>query len=151
LVWRAHGAKADDTHWRRIPTLLLEAVSPPRSPQRWDLHSERANVTMEILKIVGPRLDPAEAMRYQAKIVEATRTAARLNPTNAELHARLAEASAAIAMYQDAGTEAAEALRLDRLTPHRDRKLREQDRKRLEAQVPQWAESAAKLPIKGMP
>jgi hypothetical protein len=76
--------------------------------------------------------------------VEATRTAARLNPTSAELHARLAQASADISMFRDAVTAATEALHLDQLTPHRDRKLPAAVRNRLEAQLPKWNENAAK-------
>ena len=70
-----------------------------------------------------PQLSPIEAIGYQGKVVAATRRASRLNPTNAPLHARLAEASAAISMYRDAASEAEEALRLDRITPHLDKKL----------------------------
>ena len=52
-----------------------------------------------------------------------------------------------INMYQDAAVEAKEALRLDRLTPHRDRKLPETVRDRLEAMIPTWEDNAAKMPV----
>ena len=83
---------------------------------------------------------------YQGKIVEATRTASRLYPTNSELHARLAQASADISMFSDAVREANEALRLDRITPHADRKLPEALRRRLEDLIPKWSASADKTP-----
>jgi hypothetical protein len=52
-------------------------------------------------------------------------------------------------MYQDAATEAREALRLDGITHHPDKKLPDSVRKRLEAQLSDWAEKAAsmKLPL----
>ena len=61
---------------------------------------------LRLLSIFGAKLDPLDSLRYRGQVVEATRTAVRLNPTSAELHARLAEASAAISMYQDAADEA---------------------------------------------
>ena len=54
-------------------------------------------------------------------------------------------------MYQDAIDEAAEALRLDQLTPHLDKKLPENVRKHLESLIPIWKENAAKMPIQAAP
>ena len=82
-----------------------------------------------------------QARGANADAVHATRTASRLYPTHATLHAELAEASAAIGMIPDAMTEAREALRLDRLTPHLDKKLPDAVRKRIEAQLPAWEKS----------
>ena len=101
--------------------------------------------------MIGSKLKPLEAIRLRGELVKSTRTASLLNPTNAELHARLAHASAEISMYQDAVDEATEALRLDRLTPHRDKKLPESVRERLEALIPTWSENAAKMPIQRTP
>ncbi len=106
---------------------------------------------LKLLSIVGPKLDPLDAVRYRGQVVEATRNATRLYPTNSELHARLAEASAEISMYQDAADEAELALRLDRITPHRDKKLPEAIRNRLQARIPKWKESAAKMPVSKAP
>jgi hypothetical protein len=150
-IWQEDGSKVDDPRWRRIPILYQKAASAPRNPAAWALHDGRARVIQQLLSVVGARLDPIEALRYRGEIVEATRTAARLHPTNAELHARLAEASADIAMYQDAVTEAGEALRLDRIMPHQDKKLRKDVRERVETMIPQWTESAAKMPIHRAP
>ncbi len=50
-------------------------------------------------------------------------------------------------MYKDAADEADMALRLDRITPHRDKKLPDAVRNRLETRLPKWKESAAKMPI----
>ncbi len=83
---------------------------------------------------------------YRGIIVHATRIASELNPCNSELHARLAHASADLNMYHDAVAEANEALRLDRITPHEDRKLPELVRQRLEESIPKWSASADKTP-----
>ena len=105
----------------------------------------------QMLKVAGSKLQPLELMRLRGELVKSTRTASLLYPTNIELHARLAEASAEISMYQDAVDEATEALRLDRITPHRDKKLPDPIRNRLEAQIPAWSENAAKMPIQRTP
>jgi hypothetical protein len=151
LAWQERGATVEDPRWRRIPILYQKAASPPRNPAAWTLHVDRARVISQLLSAVGTQISPIEALRYRGEIVEATRTAARFHPTNAELHARLAEASAEISMYQDAVTEATEALRLDAIMPHRDRKLPGDVRRRLEAMIPKWSESAAQMPIRTTP
>ncbi len=150
-VWNEGGSKFEDPDWRKIPILYQKAASAPRSPDSWSLHADRARVIRHLLSVVGPRLDPIETLQYRGKIVEATRTAALLHPTSAELQARLADASAEISMYGDAVTAATEALRLDRLTSHLDKKLTKADRSRLEAVIPKWAESAAKMPVQPAP
>src|SRR5271166_819562 len=101
LIWESRGSKPEDLRWKKIPALLLKAASPPRNPIAWTLHSERALVTRDLLKKLGHTLSPREIIPLQASIVEATRTASRLYPTNATLHARLAEASAEISMFRD--------------------------------------------------
>lgn len=141
-VWESRGAKPEDLRWRTISALLMKAVSPPRGTDSWSLHFERANVIRDLMARVGPSLAPLEAIQLRSGIVEATRRASRLYPTNATLHAALAEASAEVSMYQDAAKEAREALRLDALTPHLDKKLAAPIRQRLEAKLPEWADQA---------
>ncbi len=145
-IWESRGAKVEDERWKTIPIALLKAVTPPRNPDVWSLHKERAEITAQLLARIGPKLDPRKALPYQANIVEATRTASRLYPTNADLHARLALASAGISMFQDAAREAEEALKLDALTPHRDKKLLDDVRARLIRELPTWKEKAASAP-----
>ena len=147
LIWESRGSKPEDLRWKKIPALLLKAASPPRNPDAWTLHSERALVTRDLLKKLGHALSPREIIPLQASIVEATRTASRLYPTNATLHARLAEASAEISMFRDAVTEAQEALRLDAITPHLDKKLANAQREQLKAKLPDWTEKAAQLKL----
>jgi len=48
-------------------------------------------------------------------------------------------------------TEDKEALRLDRITPHQDKKVPKTVRIRLEALIPRWTENAAKMPIQAAP
>jgi O-Antigen ligase len=156
MVWQQHGARPEkiDTrwYWKTIPILYDRAAIPPRNPNDWGLHSERARAIHLILGSIGSKLEPLEAIRLRGELVKSTRTATRLNPTNAELHARLAHESANMKMYQDAVEEATEALRLDDLTPHLDRKLRPPAvRERLEALLSTWKESAAKTPIQAAP
>jgi O-Antigen ligase len=147
MIWRERGSKVEDLRWKQIPICYDMASAPPRNPLAWSLHSERAVSIHELLRQLGPRLLPLQLVEYQGKIVEATRTASRMYPTNSELHARLAQASADISRFDDAVSEANEALRLDRITPHADRKLPEDLRRRLEDLIPKWSASAEKMPV----
>jgi hypothetical protein len=150
-AWRENGSKVEDRRWMKIPIMFDYASAPPRNALAWSVHNERAKRIHGLLIKLAPALDPLRLTEYRGKIVEATRTASRLNPTNSELHARLAHASADISMYQDAVAEASEALRLDRITPHLDRKLPEEVRSRLEEMIPKWSADAAKMPAMPSP
>jgi hypothetical protein len=136
-IWQARGAKPGDLRWKKIPVLLLEATKD-RNPESWTLHHERAAVTADLLRQIGGSLEPGQVLAQRANIVEASRTAMLLYPTNASLHAELAEASADIGMMHDAVSEAKEALRLDALTPHADRKLQGAVRTRLKGKLKEW-------------
>ncbi len=143
LEWIARGARPDDRRWRMVLVDLGKATDPPRNPNAWALHRERAMVTRELLGRL-PTLKPGELMAIRASVVEATRKATLLYPNNASLHAELADASATIGVFPDAAHEAREALRLDDLMPHRDRKLPKAMRRWLVKQLPTWEASAAK-------
>jgi MFS family permease len=147
LIWQSRGAKPDDLRWKKIPVLLLKAASPPRNPQAWVIHLERARTTRDLLRQLAPSLSPREILAMQASIVEATRTASRIYPTNALLHAQLADASAEISMFPDALAEAREALRLDGLTPHENKKLPGSLREHLEAMIPDWSKKADQFQV----
>jgi hypothetical protein len=149
--WRDHKSKVSDLRWMRIPIMYDFACAAPRNPKSWAMHSERAIRIHELLRELAPQLAPLELTKYRSKIVEATRTASRLNPTNSELHVRLAHASADIMMFQDAVSEANEALRLDGMTPHPDRKLPVALRRRLEELIPKWRASAERMPANAKP
>jgi hypothetical protein len=150
-VWQERGAKPNDLRWQQVPITLLKAVSFPRNPNVWSLHAEQAAIMTTILSRVGPSLTEPDRIRYLGDIVRASRTASRLYPTNATLHAKLAVASANISMYADAVSEANEALRLDKiLTPHPDKQLPASLRQELEKQLPTWNERAEAMPV-GIP
>ena len=92
---------------------------------------------------VGTEIQPIDAVLFGGEIVKETRIATLLYPSNAALHARLAEASAEISMFGDAINEAEEALRLDSIMPHPDRKLPPADRERLENLLAGWKQLKA--------
>ena len=50
-------------------------------------------------------------------------------------------------MFQDSVTEAEEALRLDGITPHLDKKLPDAKREQLGAKLPEWREKAARFRV----
>lgn len=141
--WLAHGAKLKDDRLEKIKFLLDQAVNPPRNPYAWAAHREYASMMAEIMNRIGTQLDPRDAVSYRGKIVRELRKASRLNPTNAELHSNLAETSAGLSMFRDAVNEAEEALRLDRITPHPDKKLPDHVRSRLLTRLPEWKERSA--------
>jgi hypothetical protein len=137
-AWESRGARASDLRWRMIPELLEDAVTLPRNPNAWTLHLRRAEAIRRLLRRVGNELTPVDTVRLSGEIVKETRKATLLYPTNATLHARLAEASAGVSMIGDAIKEAEEALRLDRIMPHPDKKLPPAERERLEALLAGW-------------
>ena len=144
--WRSRGAKPGDLRWKEVPVLLLKAASAPRNPGAWTLHRDRALVSRDLITELGENLSPAQALTLKGNVVEATRIATRLNPTSASLQAQLAFASAAIGMDADAAKAAREALRLDGITPHADRKLPAAQRKRLESQLADWETASSGSP-----
>jgi O-antigen ligase len=141
-AWRWRGARVGDERWKKVLVLLRDAVTPPRNPNSWPLHMRLAETIRALLQHLGSKLTPLEVVQLGGEIVKETRMATLLYPSNAGLHARLAEASAEISMFGDAAKEAEEALRLDRLTPHPDKKLPEDVRRRLESRLPEWREKA---------
>lgn len=147
MEWQSRGSKIDDQRWRAVPLMMTKAVMPPRNPDSWRLHYERATVLRDLLKQLGSNLKPLDLVRYRGSVVEATRQASRLYPTNPNLHAALADASAEAGVYQDAVKEAQEALRFDGLTPHLDKKLPQPIRKHIEEKLPEWEKAAKAMPL----
>jgi O-antigen ligase len=137
-AWEWGGGHASDLRWETIPKLLENAASAPRNPMSWSLHLRCAEMTRQLLRRVSSELKPVEAIRYQGKVVKEIRTASLLYPSNAMLHAQLAEASAEMSEFGGAVKAAEEALRLDRLNPHADKKLPDDRRERLESMLAEW-------------
>jgi O-antigen ligase len=156
-VWQERGARVDNegSLWDRESFLYLYrmAAYPPRSPDAWAIHGERARVVERMVELVGTRLKPLEVIKYRGEIVAATRKASLLYPNNAELRARLAQANAEISMFGDAAKEGNEALRLDDVMRERHpiKALPAPVRERLLALIPKWSEAAAKAPIQIAP
>lgn len=142
-AWREAGALSENKMWRTIPILLLKANSRPRNPNAWVLHRHEAQVTRGLLDQIGSGIAPPELIRIRGDVVRAARRATLLYPSNCNLHALLAETSAEISDVSAAVIEADEALRLDRLMPHAEKKLPPAVRKRLEDQLPVWRAAAA--------
>ncbi len=135
LAWRWRGARTADGRWRKVIDLLARATRAPRNPMNWGLHVRRAERIRAILHQIANDLKPVDDLTLRSELVRDYRTASLYYPSNARLHARLAEASTEISMGNDAINEAREALRLDDLNPHPDKKLTSEERDRLEAIV----------------
>ncbi len=135
LAWRWRGNRSADGRWRKVIDLLARATRAPRNPINWSLHVRRAERIRAILHQIANDLKPVDDLKLRSEIVRDYRTASLYYPSNASLHARLAEASTEISMGADAVNEAREALRLDALNPHLDKKLSSEERGRLEAIV----------------
>jgi hypothetical protein len=142
-AWMARGSKFEDKRWNKIPINLFKSAEPPRPDNSWSRHRERALMMTLLLTQIGSKLPPMEKTRFQANVVESSRKAMLLYPTNPSLHAYLAEASADIGYAADAAKEANEALRLNDLTPHLDKQLDPQVRLWLKSKVHEW-DAAAK-------
>ena len=141
-VWDSRGAKSSDLRWKKILVNMIKAVEPPRPSNLWWRHRERARMASLLLKQLGGAISPIEVTILRGKVVEASRTAVLLYPTNASLRAWLAEASAEISMTADAMKEGKEALRLDKATPHRDKHLDPNIKRWLENKIPEWEKAA---------
>ena len=156
-AWRERGSLVQDRRWVQIPITLAKAVEPGRNPGEpgrnpfaWTLHRERAVIARELLDILGANLGAKDTLGLKGTVVEASRKAALLYPTNASLRAMLAQASADLGLTGDAVKEAEEALRLSNLTPHLDKKLPGPLRRQLEAQLPAWRKAAEAMPANGV-
>jgi O-antigen ligase len=137
LKWQYEQAIAQRVWSTRIAPVLDEASAPPRNPNALSVQRARMAILRELIARQGRATK--DLPRMQNDLVNAAAKAVKLYPNNASLHAELAEAAAAIGRFDLAAREAREALRLDRLTPHQDKKLPDAERKRLREQEPVWA------------
>jgi hypothetical protein len=140
--WLARGAPVGEAAWLRINHDLEQARSRPRNPNSLEVQRLRVYYAREIL---GLNLDlpmPA-AMLLRTQVMDGLGKASALYPTNATLLAELAEALADQGHIPQAIGRADEALRLDRLTPHADKKLPAKLREQLRADLARWKASAA--------
>lgn len=149
--WLAPESNNDPRVWKRILLALDGALSSPRSPDIADLQRHRAAYARAIQARLNGRAEPMEEVLLRTNIARATRLASRLHPTNATLHAELADASLALGQHGEAVKAAREALRLDAITPHNDKKLGHATRARLLAQLPDWERQATSAPSPPLP
>jgi tetratricopeptide (TPR) repeat protein len=141
--WLSRGAKADEPIWSEVDIALKKAVEfPPRNPRDLAVQERRAAYAREILARHTGDFTPAEIIKLRGVIVNAARMASRINPTKAKIQADLAIASADLGEYSGAVKAAKEALRLDKTTPHLDRKLPGEVRDSLVSMIPEWEKKA---------
>jgi hypothetical protein len=139
--WVAGGAKASRTVWIKVAGALEKAVTPPRDPNALAVQRLRMGYAGEILRLQGESLTTGDRLTLHQELANAAARAAALYPTDATLHALLAEAVAALGRADDAKRYAREALRLDALTPHADKKLAPELRDRMRTIVEPSPES----------
>jgi hypothetical protein len=142
-AWLAEGARPGSGVWVEIDRALDDATAPPRNPNSYPPQRMRMRLLQELIRLQGPSLSPTGLAALQADLANAAAKAVALYPSDARLHAELAEAAAAIDRKADAARHAREALRLDARTPHADRKLPEAQRNRLRAALPDWSVAGA--------
>lgn len=132
------------------PLLVMDKALDPawRNPNNLRLRRKQAALARQILSDMPDDAKPMEILALKQAIVKAWRNAAKIYPTSATLRAELAQASSEIGMYGDAVREARQAILLDGLTPHADKKLPPGMRPYLEKQIQVWEEKAKEPPPK---
>ncbi len=148
--WRSPAiAKRKEPRWARVLVALDDALDPQwRNPDSLPVRRRQAAFARRILADLPEDAKPFEILQLKATMVKAARRAASVYPTSATLRAELAQASADIGMYPDAVLEADQALKLDGLTPHLDKKLSPAGRSYLAARIPEWRAKADEPPPK---
>jgi O-antigen ligase len=146
--WLAQGSPPSKTIWRRIDNDLKAAVSPPRNPSNLQVQRFRMNILRELLRRNATGGSTTGLARLRNEYINATARAVDLYPTNASLRADLAQACSADDRFAEAAQQAREALRLDALTPHLDKKLAKPVRERLNAELPRWDAGKGSSPPK---
>jgi O-antigen ligase len=136
--WLMRRARGDDPEIWRAFDALDKASQLPRNPDSLSIQQRRSAMAREVLTRAGPTMPPLAIIKIKGIWVQAARLATRLYPNSAILHAELAEASGGMGELQGALAAAQEALRLDQLTPHLDKKLPDSLREHLQEQVEQW-------------
>ena len=116
LYWNDYLASRSDTIWERFEQSVREATSRDRhSAVLW---RRIGDWYLAVYVTSQP-----ESVRGGAEMVKAYRKAVALHPSNAFYHAQLAWAYHLTGDREAARTEAARALKLDRLVPHDELKL----------------------------
>jgi hypothetical protein len=137
-VWLVRGKPIEPQGlvWRRIDSMLKQAATRPRDPDQTAVQALRAQIAADLLAVEG--WPDYEQTRLRNDLLDALRRLSRLDPTNATIHARYAEVLADAGHLSEAVRQADRALSLDRITPHRDRKLPAQERSKLQKDRTDW-------------
>ena len=146
--WLAQGSPPSKTIWRRIDDELKGAVKPPRNPRNLQVQRFRMSILRELLRRNAPGSSTAGLALLRNEYINAAARAVDLYPTSASLRADLAQACSADSRFDEAARQAREALRLDALTPHLDKKLTKSVRDRLNAELPNWEAGKRSSPSK---
>jgi len=147
-VWLNRGSPPTETLWRRINSELTAAVKPPRNPNNLQVQRVRMQILRELLRRNATGSSTTSLSVLRTEYINATARAADLYPTNASLRADLAQACSADNRFEEAARQAREALRLDSITPHLDKKLTKAVRDRLKSELPRWESGKPSSPPK---
>ncbi len=145
-IAEGRGEPPSEKEISEIANHSLSALEPPRNPESYNMLRKRD----QVLSLLIDRLkDPGVAQkgtiaRLLAQRNEALRRAIAQYPTNVRLRARLAAVLAEVGDYDGAVKEGQEALRLDELTPHEEKRLPE--KALFEEQIKVWGRNIS--PIK---
>jgi O-antigen ligase len=146
--WRSpEGSSRKEPIWMKVNAALSAGLDKTwRNPNNLNLRRLQARFARMILDNLPENAKAIELLPLMSTIVRACRSITQIYPTSAIARADLAQASAEIGMYRDAVREANQALVLDGLTPHRDKKLPIAVRTLLESQLKEWEKKANEPP-----
>ena len=136
LMWVRDAAPPDLLSWKRIDSALTQAATLPRNRASLAAQTLRTAMARDFLR--RPNL-PGEVRRaIQSDRLDAAERCVLLSPGNALFRVELAAALADVHQYRRAAGEASRALKLDRQTPHADKKLPPETREQIAADLQAW-------------
>ncbi len=149
-VWQQEGQPLrPNNRWLRVLIELKKAAEPPRPEMNLSVLRIRGRFLQDLLTLNARSDDPLPpdvTIRLNAQRVRDYRVATQIAPTDSSIHANLAFAEADIGRFDVATDVAREALRLDDVMPHVDKKLPDLVRRQLEVGLREWAEATPLLP-----
>jgi hypothetical protein len=138
-AWLARGQSVQEPVWDLISFDLNKAIEPPyHNPKALEVFRSRARIARALLDAKGPQFTKGMRNRLLRDIRLSLEVAVLGDPTNAPLRAEYARALADVGEFPEAVRQGEEALRLDRLTPHEDRKLPGPVREGLKVALSKW-------------
>ncbi|HWE35249.1 MAG TPA: O-antigen ligase family protein [Isosphaeraceae bacterium] len=151
-AWVARGQSTQEPVWELVSLYLNRAVEPPyHNPRAIEVYRYRARIARALLDARGPQFSPGLRNRLLRDIRLSLEVAVLGDPTNAPLRAEYARALADVGEYPEAVRQGEEALRLDRLTPHDDRKLPGPVREGLGVALAKWRAGKPAVEAKAEP